>query len=384
MDISTLIEKRSAAAERVDEINETLATDGPSDELAAEAEALVSEVENLDERISTFVKSAESRAKFDGMVAGLTKTKKTEEIKSMEIRSIGEMFTDSQEVRAYSGHGTSAAIECELRAPLLSTDVNGKSFYAPSRVALAEPFHSTPLLNAFNRIQVSTGLVEWVKTPSAAPLAEVVAEGAQKPEATVTATVESIALQTIAHYVEASRQILEDAPALRDYINNLLVKGVYDKLEALVAGSLVAANSGIETVEGADLLKAIRKGIGSVQGNGYNPTTVALNPADWADLDGAVMGSTLNGPVVRQNFWGLDVVAAAAVPAGMAYVGDFRSGATVFERNNASVYITDSHAGNFTKNIFTILAETRAVAKITRPEAIVMVTAGTDAKASTK
>ena len=77
---------------------------------------------------------------------------------------------------------------------------------------------------------------------------------------------------------------------------------------------LAAAAATIPDVTDADLLAAIRVGIGTVQAAGYAPNAVLLNPADWADLDIAVMGATLARPDGRQTFWGLRPI-PATVPA---------------------------------------------------------------------
>ena len=42
-----------------------------------------------------------------------------------------------------------------------------------------------------------------------------------------------------------------------------------------------------------------------------------------------------------------------------------------YVRSTIDVFITDSHADNFTKNIFTILAEGRELAAVIRPAALV-------------
>ena len=129
-------------------------------------------------------------------------------------------------------------------------------------------------------------------------------------------------------------------------------------------------------------------GVGTVQANGYDPNAVILNPADWAALDIAVMGGTLNGPTVGTNFWGLTPIASTIQAAGTALVGDFKSGVTWFDRNVSSVFISDSHADLFIRNTLVILAETRGKAAVVEPLALaecsVSATAARAAGASSK
>ena len=129
---------------------------------------------------------------------------------------------------------------------------------------------------------VSSGVVDWVEV-GADPVAAVVAEGAAKPEATFTMTPKTAALDTIAHWVQITRQALDDAPYIRSLIEGKLRRGLLAKAEADMAAAIVAAT--LPTATGADLSTAIRVGIGTVQGAGYNPNAVVLNPADYAALD---------------------------------------------------------------------------------------------------
>lgn len=371
LNIDELIEKRNAAADQIDEINAALAENPDNEELAAQAGEIVAEVDALDARIATFVKNTESRAKFESMVAGM-KTKKDKEIQMSEYRTAGEKFINSDEFRAYNG-GTSGRVGVELRAPIDTLTEPGSAWVRPDRLVAPSARFSTPLLDAFNRIVVSSNSIEWVTT-GLAPEADIVAEGDPKPEATLISSLDVINLDTVAHYVEATRQVLEDAPALRSYIDTQLIQGVYKKLEAVAGAALTGAT--LPTASGADLLSAVRVGIGTVQEAGFAPNLVVLNPSDYAAMDVDMLSKTLDGDRVRGTYWGLEVVASSQVTAGTAYVGDFGAGTAFFDRNVASVYVTDSHASNFTSNIITILGEARAAAVISNVNAFAACSVG--------
>lgn len=297
--------------------------------------------------------------------------------------SFGEEWVASEQFRNYHGHGSSGIFEYELeeRAPILTTEADwDRALYRPQRVNIAEPAIEFPLFGVVNVEAVSTGNVDWVEygyddgtagvggPDSTGNAAAVVAEGAGKPESALVAKIREAALETIAHWVQVSRQSLEDSNRMRQIVDGLLIRGVRYKEHTLLADTIASAT--LPTHANADLLAAIRGAIGAVEGMGYYPNAVMLNPADWADLDIAVMGSTLNGPVVRQTFWGLTVVSTPKQAAGSATVGDFRSGVSHFRRSSASVYVSDSHASTFTSNIFTLLGEARAKSAIVRPNAL--------------
>ena len=365
LNIDEMIEKRNAAADHIDEINAELAENPNNEELAASAAEIVAEVEALDERIATFVKNTESRARFEGMVSGL-KIKKDKDIQMSEYRTAGDKFINSDEFRSYNGAGASSRVEVELRATIDTATEPGSAWVRPDRLVAPSAGFATPLLNAFNRIVVSSNSIEWVTT-GLAPEADIVPEGDEKPEATLISSLDVINLSTIAHWVSATRQVLEDSPALRSYIDTMLMQGVMKKLDAVAGAALTGAT--LPTASAADLISAVRVGIGTVQEAGFNPGLVVLNPSDYAAMDVDMLSKTLDGDRIRGTYWGLEVVASSQVTAGTAYVGDFGAGTAFFDRNVASLYVTDSHAENFTSNIITILGEARAAAVISNVNA---------------
>lgn len=301
----------------------------------------------------------------------------------LQTRSWGQAFTESNAFQTYSGHGTSGIVEVssvlETRAPIDTTFLT-----VPPALFTPAPWNmTTPLLDAIGHETISTGSVEWVVYPGSYPEAQVVAEGALKPEATITPTVETGALQTLAHHKGITRQALEDIPRIQQIVENALRGGVLVKLENNAATALTASTDIGVVDDQTDLMSGIRVALGNVQSAGYaSANAVLLNPADFAALDIAVMGATVAGPALNNTFWGLRAIAAAAVPAGTAYVGDFRTGVTQFDRGATSVYLTDSHADYFLRNILVILAETRALTVITEPQALQKVTVAGGAAAA--
>jgi hypothetical protein len=236
------------------------------------------------------------------------------------------------------------------------------------------PAIPTPLLDTMPSITVSQNGIEVVVWQKVAGGAAIVPEKGAKPSAEYGPVVTPSTLDTIAVYTQLTRQMTEDAPAVRDTINNELRREVLLKAEA--AAALVAAS--LPTADGdGDLLAGIRVGIATVQGAGYNPNAALINPADWAALDIAVIGGTLLGPTIQSNYWGLRLISSPAQPAGTVTVGDFAAGVQHYVRSGVSLYITDSHADTFLSNVFTLLAERRTKTVVTRPAALCEVTAGT-------
>ncbi len=354
----------------------------PADEVYV---GLKTRAENLDNRIAEIASLLEAKKSSDALDGRLSKTEKRSAPAGSgwsvteQPLSFGEAFTRSEAFTEYAGspRGRMAKIEMELQSRALPTGLAAMGTagldLGKTSVNTTAPTASTPLLDNINRVQVSGNAVEYVSWAKIAGSAAVVAEGANKPSVEYGPTVTADALDNIAAYTQLTRQLIEDAPAIRDMINGELVREILRVEEAAVVTALGAAT--LPTAAGADLLAAIRVGVGTVQAAGYEPNAVLLNPADWADLDNVVMGGTLNGPVIRQNFWGLIPIPATAQTAGTAVVGDFRTGVTQFYRSQVGLYITDSHASTFIANVFTLLAERRALAAVVRPAALVEVAA---------
>jgi hypothetical protein len=229
----------------------------------------------------------------------------------------------------------------------------------------------TPLIDAIGSIPVSQNGIEVVKWVKAAGGAAKVAEKAPKPSVEFEPSVVPYTLDTIAGYTQLTRQMIEDAPAVRAAIDLELRRDVALKMEAEAAAALVAATLPTAT-SSVSLLAAIRKGVGVVQAEGYFPNAVILNPADWADMDLDVFaGTSAGGTPIQQRFWSLTPIAANSQPAGTATVADLSAGVQHYRRSGISLYVTDSHGDTFLANVFTLLAEARAKTIVTRPAALV-------------
>ena len=296
----------------------------------------------------------------------------------VEFTRLGQTFVDSEEFRSYAGRGSSGRVALEgyipapmeARAAIMTANLAIQPFILPP----GEVVSRAPLLEVVNRVQVSSGVVEWVEI-GGDPIAAVVAEGALKPEASLTFTPASAALDTIAHWVQITRQALDDAPYVRSLVEGKLRRGLMAKVNADVGALLIASAATIPDATGADLTAAIRVGIGKVEGAGYQPNAIVLNPADYAALDIAAAEASNAGPTRRTQFWGLTTVSDPAIPAGKAYVGDFQEAITLFDRGVSDVFVSDSHADFFLRNILVILAEARVKTAMTDPLALAECTA---------
>lgn len=353
----------------------------PEDPTFVDLQTRATELDARIASLSAVLDQQQSGDAFSGKLAKAAQERqRQDQLPALQTReSWGEAWIRSEQMAGYRGRGTSGIFEIEdgyvprvqTRAlPTGLADLVTAGFKGvPYQVDTTPPAAPTPLLNNITTVQVSGNAVEfvaWSHDPD--PGATKVDEKAGKPSTEFSPDVTSDTLDTFAVYTQLTRQLIEDLPSVRDMVDQELRRDVSRAIENDAAAVLAAAT--LPTASGSDLLAAIRVGIAEVQGKGYNPTGILMNPADWADLDNTVMGATLNGPVVRQSFWGLTVIPSAAQPAGVATVGDLRSAVMHFYRSAVALYVTDSHADTFVKNVFTLLAEARGLTAVVRPQAL--------------
>jgi len=328
--------------------------------------------DQVDKQLEGIRVSQERAADFDRIRATFGASPVSE---SVDIDDLGAAVVRSQTFKNYVRGGASGSqrlmdVPFNLRATLTMS-----TFPTPKdRIVAAEPRRQNPLLQALNRQQVSSNSVEVVTYPAAAPLAAVVPEGTLKPEAAMTIAVSTVTLETLAHWKEATRQLLEDEARMRDFISSNLIRGVTDKAESnaatVITGGTYAAAAGTTMAE------ALRVGVSNVQSAGYNPNGILINPLDAAKLDIAVWTVSTGAPAIGGSIWGVPLIPVAAVAAGSAYVGDFDAAVDFLYRSTTQLYVTDSDvnavdfSSNFKKNIITFLAEMRCKAVVSRPEAI--------------
>lgn len=370
--IATLTEERAQVADAL----EQLASADDFNPEAREWGDLKTRGEHLDKRLVALREAQEQRSSANTLRDMLTRAPALHTTMSTDV---GDQLVRSESWKTWIRNGAGG------RAHLMDIDINRRALittsFLPSQheqIVAAPPAVQTPLLNVMSSIQVSSKTIDVIYYAAQAPPASVVAEGALKPESALTPTVTPVTLETLAHWIEATRQAIADNAMVRDLITNGLLRGVNDKAESQAAG--VITGGSYATVAGANMLESIRGGVAAVQTAGYRPNAVLINPVDAAGLDGtiwALPGS--GGPSISSSVFGMTLVPVGALTAGTAYVGDFQLATKFLYMGTAQLYVTDSDVGpagesNFKRNIITFLAEQYCKTAVVRPEAIVKCT----------
>jgi HK97 family phage major capsid protein len=222
-------------------------------------------------------------------------------------------------------------------------------------------------------------------TNDAAP----VAQGGAKAESDVTFEQYNVAIETVAHWIKVSNQLLADAPAVAAYINTRLRDGLAQKVDSqLLNGDGTSPNlSGLTdtgnftaytAVAGDLLVDAINRAKYQLWAIGRAPDTVIVNPADWGAMERTRETYTggsgeylygMPGMSAGMNPFGVQIVLSNNMAVGKFLIGQLNGSAIAYDRQGSTVemgYIND----DFTKNLVTIRAEERLGLGVDRPTGI--------------
>lgn len=305
-------------------------------------------------------------------------------------KSLGESFATSDEFKAFAEGRTSKArleIKNTITGQSGSPAANSDTIVAPQRQVgiVAGAFRNLRIRDIMPSGTTSSNLVEYTRELAFTNAAAETAEGATKPEATLTFELASAPVKTIAHWLKLSKQVMDDAPALASYVDTRLRYGVDLRIDQqLLNGNGSGQNIGglakagnhtaFTPASGDNAIDSINRAIYLVAAADYNATAIILNPADWGAIertktqdDAYVFGAPQR---LAPTLWGLPVVATNTMTAGKFMVGAFDMAAQVWNRQGTVVEMSEADDTNFQKNLVTVRAEARLALAIYRPVSI--------------
>ena len=226
--------------------------------------------------------------------------------------------------------------------------------------------------------KTTSNAIWWPKQTRYNNNAAAVPEGTLKPQSDLGYDNETWTVKTIAHWVLASKQILDDVSVLASLIdsdlrygldfvedNQLLnggggadLVGVYTNANAFAAPFAAAPNP----TEIDVLLQAIAQ-VDDLDDR-FAADGIVINPLDWRKMQslkddvGRYLGGGPFGDLV-QRLWQLPIIPSKAMTARKFLVGSFKAGGQIFDREDATVEASREDSDNWRKNLVTILAEKR-------------------------
>jgi HK97 family phage major capsid protein len=329
----------------------------------------------------------EAKARLDEIEQKVARQRETE---TEEFKTVGEQFTDNEDVKAFLANGSNApksarvGAEIEQKAIISSlTTVAAGSVggaIVPQRLPNIVPIAQRPLRvrDLLMAGRTNSNAIQYVQETGFTNAAATVSEtaGTTKPQSDVQMALVTSNVTTVAHWVQATRQILDDVPMLQSYINQRLLyglryvednqllngagtgtdlNGIYTQATAMTDQGIVASPTKIDVLRAA-ILQAT---LANLPASG-----IVLHPSDWFTIETAkdaqaryLVGDPQNR--IQPRIWGLPVVETLAMTAGNLLVGAFEMGAQIFDRQDARVEISTEDGNNFVKNLVTILCEER-------------------------
>ena len=368
---------------RINKIGEELKA-GQTDAVTKAAyQEAVAKVENAEKKLDDLTKEVTELAQKASNALG----------RANKVKSLGQLAAESEVAKSYRG---GVAELCEMEGPLFakaaitSDPASAGALIEAYRVPGVVTDPDTPLTvrDLFTSVSISSNGIEWVREKLFSNNAGAQAtEGAPKNESGLTFEKMSSSVETIAHWIPISRQVLADVPQLRGIVDGKLRTGLKIKedeallfgdgtngnLLGLVPQATAYVSTGIPA--GATKIDHLRWAFLQSSKSKYPATFAVLSLDDWALIqmmkttDGAyIFGTPTDGAAPR--IWGKRVVESFGMDAGDFLAGSALA-ATIYDRELVTVRVAEQHADFFIKNMVALLCEERLGFTVERPAAMI-------------
>jgi HK97 family phage major capsid protein len=312
-----------------------------------------------------------------------------------EYKTAGQLFVESD---SYKNMGSNYNARQELKSffkmqtkDLDSLDANGGLLAGTQTIGgiFTEPEKDMTLRQLLRAQPTTSNAIEYIVETGFTNASAIAPEKSLKPQSDLTFAIETASVKTIAHWIPATRQIINDAPQLRSYVDNRLTyglelteqsqilygNGVGDNMQGIMTNPNIQ-NQGQRPTNATSMIDWIRSAITKAILGGYPATGIVLHPSDWETIelskgtDGHYLWVNVsNGGEAR--LWRVPVVQSTALVASEFLVGAFGLAGQLWDREQANVRISEHHSDYFARNMLAILAEERLALTVYRPEAFV-------------
>lgn len=312
-----------------------------------------------------------------------------------EIQSIGKQFAESDSFKAFASKSASQAV-MTVKTAIINATGSDQPLVQADRVAgiYDAPFRRLRVRDLFASIPTDSNMVEYVRSTftnaanvqvGGSPQAF---ENVTKPESAISYALVQRPVQTLAHFIPASKQVMEDSAALAGNIDTLLMYGLKLKeetqlvsgtgsngqLSGLTTNATAWSNESPNITNKLDIVRSAQK---QLQVAEVDPDFLILNPQDWYEIEVIKVSSSENRYVVGDPramgpaiLWGIPVVVTNSVSSGTFIMGNSMCG-VIRDRDTATIEVSDQNQDNFEKNMLTIRAEERLAFCVTRAEMLV-------------
>lgn len=252
-----------------------------------------------------------------------------------------------------------------------------------------DPDRANHMRELMNVVPVSTDTIYYFTETMDTNATQVTAPGAAKGLSEVTLTNNTVAVRKISTYLQLASEMLDDIPGMAAYLTARFTKKLKVKEDQQILYGTNANNQlrgitpvaqaydGDQIAVGASITRidVLRAAIAQAREDEYAATAIILNPADVLKID-LLKSSAYE--YIHQGIWGnrpsiagVPIIETTAITSGDFLVGDFRMGATLWDRMQSVVKFGDQDQDNFIKNVVTVVFEERLAQTVERPNAFV-------------
>jgi HK97 family phage major capsid protein len=310
------------------------------------------------------------------------------------VKTFGDKFVESDSYKALLSNGGRGRASIEQKAILtsLTTNAAGSVGDAINETRLPGilqmPNRRLTVRDLITPGRMDGNSLEYVKETGYTNSAAGVAEGAAKQQSDIKLDLITTSARVIAHYMKASRQVMDDVSQLRSLIDMRLMYGLKlveegellngDRTGQHLLGIIPQATafSAPITITTPTSIDNIRLAILQAYLAEFPATGIVMHPSDWTyiellkdDIGRYIIGNPQG--TVPPRLWGLPVVETQAMAVDKYLVGAFMMGAQVFDRWAARIELATENEDDFIKNLVTILCEERLALAVYRPEAFI-------------
>lgn len=313
----------------------------------------------------------------------------------VEQKSLGQQMYESEQFKAFKDsprNGGRATLHVkDITSATTNTAGSAGALTTPQTVPgiVAVPNQVLHIRDLIAAGRTDSNSIEYIRETGFTNNAGAqTAEGALKAKSDLQFDDETVPVRTLAHWIKASRQILDDAAQLESYIGGRLMyglklvedrqllngdgltgnlKGIIPQATAFADPAALATYSIMDQLRLAQLQAVMAE---------YPASGHVLNPIDWAIMELSkdnearyIIGNPQG--TAQPTMWGLPVVTTQAMGVNKFLTGAFNMGAQVFDRMQASITVATENEDDFVKNMITILCEERLALAVYRPEAFI-------------
>lgn len=387
-------EKVDTILEKITDTSKTASTEAAS----VEIEKFRTEFKTAtDDYVESSKKRQEHIDKLDVEVQKLKQAQNTpfEKVENLSMK-IHNIFNDKDHVEAILAKRSRYEVKLEFKAVgnIGAGSITGATTASAQRFqdipgVIYDPPRPIRMRNLIPVTPTQKDSILWIVESGGEGGAAMVAMAAAKPQFDKDLVRKNYPVEKIAAFARFPEEFADDIPWMQSYLGQRGSDSIMDIEDGqILTGNGTPPNlNGIQTDGAAyvDILAdaAVQEwdvlGVAVTQTRNlnYNPSAVLIHPSRLLTM--LSLKDTANRYLLPGIFSGVSpavlgvpIIANTAINSNAFVVGDFRNGATLFQRGGITIRFYEQDADNVTKNLITVVIEERLSLVTERPNAFVI------------